>query len=106
MMLEKFDNVTSRVRYLLETYPEVRDNYKLLFLAYNCQFNNLKETIASGRYESFKAWFLHEDTAMSETIGRARRKLQEEFPELAGNKDYRLQDEKKVRQYFAQEQTK
>lgn len=102
-LLETFDTVQDRVKFLLEKYPEVRDNYKLLFLAYNCHFNNLKEVVSTGKYENFKAWFLRDETISADTISRARRKIQEDFPELSGEKEIRLQDEKKVRQYFAQE---
>ncbi len=102
-MLSDYVKVQDRVMFLLERYPEVRDSDKLLWLAYNCHFNNLKEVSLTGKYENFKAWLLREEVPVFESLSRARRKIQEEKPELAGEKQKRLQESKKVRVYTALE---
>ncbi len=103
LMLSDYVKVQDRVMFLLERYPEVRDSDKLLWLAYNCHFNNLKEVSLTGKYENFKAWLLREEVPVFESLSRARRKIQEEKPELAGEKQKRLQESKKVRVYTALE---
>lgn len=106
LMLSDYVKVQDRVKFLLERYPEVRDSDKLLWLAYNCHFNNLKEVTYTGKYENFKAWLLREEVPVFESLSRARRKIQEENPELAGEKTKRLIEEKKVRSYTALENEK
>lgn len=100
-MLSDYVKVQDRVLFLLERYPEVRDSDKLLWLAYNCHFNNLKEVTLTGQYAHFKSWLMREEVPVFESLSRARRKLQEEFPELSGEKAKRLQESKKVRAYTA-----
>ena len=105
-MLSDYVEVQDRVKFLLERYPEVRDSDKLLWLTYNCHFNNLKEVTYTGKYENLKAWLLREEVPVFESLSRARRKIQEENPELAGEKTKRLIEEKKVRSYTALENEK
>lgn len=102
-MLSDYVKVQDRVKFLLERYPEVRDSDKLLWLAYNCHFNNLKEVTRTGRYDCFKDWMLREEVPVFESLSRARRKIQETRPELAGEKAKRLIEEEKVRSYTATE---
>lgn len=96
-MLTDLIQVQDRIKFLLERYPEVRDNDKLLWLAYNCHFTHLKEVVATGEYKNFRDWMLKEDVPVFESLSRARRKVQEENSELAGDKQKRLKEEKKVR---------
>lgn len=103
MMLSYYVKVQDRVTFLLERYPEVRDSDKLLWLAYNCHFNNLKEVTYTGKYENFKSWLLREEVPVFESLSRARRKIQETRKDLAGEKTKRLIEEKKVRSYTAME---
>ena len=105
-MLSDLKLVQDRVKFLLERYPEVRDSDKLLWLAYNCHFNNLKEVTLTGEYVHFKAWLMREEVPAFESLSRARRKLQEQFPEFAGDKAKRMSEEKKVRAYTATEKLK
>jgi len=102
-MLSDYKKTQDRVFFLLEKYPEVRDCDKLLWLAYNCHFNKLKEVSLTGNYQSFKEWLLNDDVPVFESLSRARRKIQEEHPELAGEKEKRLQESKKVRAYTSLE---
>lgn len=101
--LKIFKTVQDRVQVLLEKYPETRDDYKTLFLAYNCQFNGLKEVLGMEAYLKFKEWFMDDETINIDTLTRARRKVQEQNPELSGEKASRLLEEKKHREYFSQE---
>lgn len=103
LVLSDYVKVQDRVLFLLQKYPELRDSDKLLWLAYNCHFNNLKEVSLTGKYEALKAWLLREEVPVFESLSRARRKIQEEKPYLAGEKAKRLQESKKVRVYTSLE---
>lgn len=88
-IINEFDSVQGKAYSLLSKYPQVRDNDKLLWLAYNCEHNGLKKLLGP-KYDEFKAFLLSQDTPMFETLSRVRRKLQENHPHLAGDKAERL----------------
>ncbi len=100
-MLKDLIKVQDRVKYILQNHPECRDNDKLLWLAYNCLFNGLKEKFANTwEYNGFKMWLLQEDVPVFESLSRARRKVQVENPSLEGKKKERLQEAEAVKDYI------
>lgn len=101
-MIEDLVKVQDKVKYLLEKYPETRDSDKVLWLAYNCVFNYLKETIETGNYSAFKNWLCRKDTPVFESLSRARRKVQEEHPRLSGDKPTRMQEAEAVKGWAIQ----
>lgn len=101
--ISDLNTVSSRVHLILQTYPETRDSDKLLWLAYNSLHNDLKSVIKSGDYFTFKMWILQNNTPIFESLSRARRKIQQQFPELEGQKEARLETEKEVRDLFSQD---
>lgn len=106
LMLSDYVKNRDRVYFLLDRYPEVRDSDKLLWLAYNCHFNNLKEVTLTGNYVHFKSWLMREEVPAFESLSRLRRSIQAEFPELSGNKEERMQEQQKTRSYIASEKGK
>jgi len=83
--------IQGRVKSLLNDSPELRDNDKLLWLAYISKHTNIPIIIKLGDMDSFKECIMDENTPMFESISRARRLVQAEYPELAGNKRKRLE---------------
>jgi len=102
-MLSDLKLVQQKVKFLLERYEEVRYSDKLLWLAYNCHFTNLKEVASTGRYINFKEWMMREDVPVFESLSRARRKIQEENPDLSGEKGKRILEARKVAEYMRTE---
>lgn len=89
--------VHERVKAILEKYPECRDSDKLLWLAYNVQYNDLRTNMQS--YDAFKQWLLRPRTPMFESLSRSRRKVQEQFPHLSGNIEFRRAEEQLVKDW-------
>jgi len=90
--------VEDRVKDILEKYPACRDSDKKLWLAYNCLYNNLQGI--QWNYASFRDWILSETTPVFESLSRARRKVQENFPHLVGtNKVIRNMEQESVKQW-------
>ena len=89
--------VEDRVRAILVKFKATRDNDKLLWLAYNYAHNDLKGKIEAGDWNAFRAWIMNRNTPMFESLSRSRRKLQERFPELGGDKEKRLAIAEEVR---------
>lgn len=77
--------VADKVRSLLAKYPETRDNDKLLWLSYCVVYRGLRNFMTDEQYQSFKNWLMLPHTPMFESLSRARRKLQENNPELRGD---------------------
>jgi len=96
-MIKDLEKVGDRITLILEDYPHTRDSDKLLWLAYNVGFNNLLDVLAPEKYEEFKSWLLKSQTPVFESLSRARRKIQETRPELAGDKEKRLAEAEAVR---------
>lgn len=81
-MIRDLIKVEDRISFLLEKYPETRDNDKLLWLAYTVMFEGLREHLQD--YDVFKRWLLRKDTPVFESLSRARRKIQETRFDLRG----------------------
>jgi hypothetical protein len=97
-IVKDLKTVEGKVHQILQKYPATRDSDKLLWLAYNSLYNNLKSVIKSGEYDQFKQWILSPDTPIFESLSRARRKIQEQHPELEGDKATRMETETEVRE--------
>lgn len=89
--------VYDEVKHLLRTKTELRDNDKLLWLEYIEKFTSVSSAVKTGDWSLFKSSILDVNTPMFESISRARRKIQEDYPYLAGNKIKRLEIEKEVK---------
>lgn len=96
-MLKDLNKVQDRVEDILIKYPECRDSDKLLWLAYNCIYNDLKENLFG--YQAFKTWLLKNNIPMFESLSRARRKIQEHNKDLQGNIEVRREEEKLVKDW-------
>jgi len=86
-MLNDIKNVSNKVEYLLEKYPETRSCDKLLWLGFMTIFNNLKNEINSNNnsYSILRKIILNKNTPSFESLSRARRKIQENNNLLIGN---------------------
>jgi hypothetical protein len=99
-MVNDLLKVEDRVKTILTKYPETRDSDKLLWLAYNSIYNNLKNVLKD--YSLFKRWLLNKNTPVFESLSRARRKVQEENKGLHGKKYLARQEEANaVRELFS-----
>lgn len=98
-MLNDLIKVEDRVKYLLEKHKEVRSSDKLLWLAYNVNYNGLRDTVQSGNYATFRAWLMRNDVPVFESLSRARRKIMERHPELRPIDDKRFEEQEKVREW-------
>lgn len=96
-VLSDIIKVSDAVKDILERYPQARDSDKLLWLAYNCLYNDMKSHI--GDYKSFKSWLMKPSTPVFESLSRCRRKLQAEYPHLEGNKVKRIEESESVKQW-------
>jgi hypothetical protein len=68
----------SRVEFLLENYPSLRDDDKKLWVSYLVMFHNLQEVLTRAQpFEALCSLLLKEDVASCETLRRLRQKLQE-----------------------------
>lgn len=83
-VLEEFKYARDKVAFLLERYPQLRDNDKELYLSYLFKFHNLKKVLNSSKdpYKTFCKLFLHDKTISFNTIRRVRAKFQQDglFP--------------------------
>lgn len=101
-MLSDLKKVKDRIEAILKAYPETRDSDKLLWLAYNCKHNGLRNLFKGTlEYHNFKAWLLKDETPVFESLSRARRKHQEEQKCLAGNARHKRLDEADVMRQWA-----
>lgn len=76
-MLKDLLTAKSRVKELLEKYEQTRDSDKLLWLAYLCNYHNLKISLGEESYRKLKNIVLNENTPTMESIRRVRQKFQE-----------------------------
>jgi len=97
-IVKDLKTVEGRVHLILQKYPETRDNDRILFLAYHSLYNGLKDVIKTGDYQKFREWILSPDTPIFESLSRSRRRIQEEHPELEGDKATRMDTETEVRE--------
>ena len=79
--------VKDRVEVLLERYPETRESDQVLYAEYVCMY-------AEFEYTELIDKMLSREAPNFETIGRARRKLQAENPNLRPPKE--VQEHRKI----------
>lgn len=95
-MLKQILKVQEQVQILLETYPKLRDNDVRLVASY--YYNNISNINQISAID-FLQIMVNGNLPSPDTITRARRKLQEKYPELRGvNYVERQKLEKQVRQ--------
>ena len=95
-MLKQIIKVQEQVQILLETYPKLRDNDVRLVASY--YYNNISNINQISAID-FLQIMVNGNLPSPDTITRARRKLQEKYPELRGvNYVERQKLEKQVRQ--------
>lgn len=99
-MLEDLIKVEDRVRGLLETYPQLRDSDKLLWVAYNVKYSGLRHVLGD-KYDAFKSWLLNKNTPAIESIRRSRQKIQASNPHLAGDRGSKLAEANRVKEQYA-----
>lgn len=98
-MITDLENNKDQVEHILKTYPDTRDNDKLLWLAYLCVFQNLQDVLGTNHYLALKDLVLKEDTATMESITRLRRKFQEAGQYQGKNRAKRIEEASKVREW-------
>lgn len=79
--MERLKKMQDKVEYLLEKYPRTRDSDKLLIGAVYAHFYGVEVGNTS-----FKEVLLNDKLPSFETIGRCRRKIQEQREDLRGTK--------------------
>ena len=90
----RLKNMQAKVEYLLKIYPITRDNDEMLICAVYSRYYNVDMD------ESFGKVMSNDKLPSFETIGRCRRKAQEQHPELRGRKDRdRLERQKEYIEY-------
>ena len=95
-MLKQILKVQEQVQILLETYPKLRDNDVRLVASY--YYNNISNINQISAID-FLQIMVNGNLPSPDTITRARRKIQEKYPELRGvNYVERQKLEKQVRQ--------
>lgn len=93
--LREIKEVKNKVEYLLKDYPHTRDDDNKLIA--NIWFNEIKD-INNMSAKEFLKQFSEGKFTSTESIGRARRKLQEENISLRGEKyKARMAEEEKIR---------
>ena len=99
-MLSDLIKVRDKVKHILELVPAARDSDKILWLAYNERFTDIELHI--GKMSSFRAWLLSNDVPTFESLSRARRKVQELYPELQGQlRSKRKEEAELIREHFS-----
>lgn len=69
----------SRIEYLLENYPSLRDNDKKLWISYLVMFHNLQDILLMPKpFDALCDLLLKDDIIQYESIRRIRQKIQEE----------------------------
>ena len=99
-MIKDLVKAKDKVESLLKSYPECRDNDKLLWLAYLVVFHDLREILGEEAYVKFRELLLNEDTVTMESIRRVRQKFQEEGKYVGTKRKHRLKEETEVRDFF------
>ena len=95
-MLKQILKVQEQVKILLETYPKLRDNDVRLVASY--YYNNISNINQMSAID-FLQIMVNGNLPSPDTITRARRKIQEKYPELRGvNYVERQKLEKQVRE--------
>ena len=81
---------------ILRLFEQARDSDKLLWLQYMCEHAGLASVLGD-KYQDFASLFLSNKTPSLESLGRVRRKLQEDGYFRGKNRDKRMQEESEVR---------
>jgi hypothetical protein len=97
-MFNQMKDMKSRVQFLLEKYPSLRDDDFRLYASYiSFQVGGKTKLEQMNAYE-FLTRLANGELAHFESVTRVRRKLQEQVPELRGaNYEKRQQGEHNVR---------
>ena len=98
-MLNQIKNIKDKVQFLISRNPELRDSDKKLWLAYMVHYEGLKNIIYDEAYYDFVNLIMCKSTPSFESLSRARRKVQEEYPHLAGDKATRLKESDKISEW-------
>lgn len=97
--MKHMKNTTALVKKILEEVPETRSNDMLLYYRVCAAKNSISLGLPFGTViMSLKDYNL----PSFKSVERSRRKVQEEYPELAANKDveqFRKEQEQKYKQY-------
>jgi hypothetical protein len=94
-MINKIKNIKPKVEELLKTFPECRDDDNRLYLKL-CSWIDPVLRHPNTSFKYFGTQLLNGTLPILESVTRARRKLQEENPELRG-------ESYKVRKVLAEE---
>lgn len=98
-MIKDLIAVKDRVAYLLSTYPELRDDDKMLWVAYLVTYHQLRAVIGEEAYGKFKTLLTNRDTPTMESIRRVRQKYQEEGQYVGTKRKRKLEEAERVRQW-------
>jgi hypothetical protein len=74
-------SVREKIRYVLQDYPETRDDYRWLMFRYWMLFEGLGAVLESSDPEAFRRWLVERATTPKTLQNRAM-ELQREYPEL------------------------
>ena len=80
-MIEQIKNIQEQVQVMLENYPKLRDNDNRLFMSLILM---LDKELKDQSVKEFTKKFITGHYPAMESVTRARRKVQEEFPHLRG----------------------
>jgi hypothetical protein len=80
-MIEQIKNIQEQVQVMLENYPKLRDNDNRLFMSLILM---LDKELKDQSVKEFTKKFITGRYPAMESVTRARRKVQEEFPHLRG----------------------
>lgn len=107
--MRRLINVTNLVKTFLETMPETRDDDYLLWLKVIekvAEINNLPDFSKTMTFGSFLATMKYTKLPPYHSVSRARRKMQEKYPELRGTEETqeaRSELEEDYREYARQD---
>ena len=96
---EKLVTIKDTVGGLLETYPELRDSDKLLWLAYLNYKHSMKKIIGEDAYFKLKAIVMDDSTPTMETIRRVRQKFQQNGEYVGEKRQERLAEAENVKSW-------
>jgi hypothetical protein len=85
-------DVMDRIAYILEEYPETRNNYKALMARYWLLFDGLGELV-DGQQDAFSNWFIGSATS-PKTLQNRCMEIQRRRPDLDADNDTRQQRER------------
>lgn len=99
--MSRMRNVQPNVIEILKSHPETRDNDTLLILAYMCFHHGLLDELGAPAYQRMKQVLMAQQTPSLESVTRARRKAQELYEDLRGERYERRHktDEPEMREW-------